>query len=178
MPKIKFTNLMSVQKLRSCLSQDPVVYQWWFPSIPEILRDPTWDIEIDRIDKKEIENQTYYLMYVGIGSHCQQRLSWHIVQRHTLSNVRSGYLSTLRQTLCAILKLDMTTPIAQQKVDELMDKCYVEWNLYPGKSKEDIEDIESELLKKGYYPLNIDKNENLPKQWIRELKKLRKKHKK
>ena len=155
------------------LKQEPVVYRWWFPSIPNKLKRT--DIDFSKIEKRTIEGKDYYALYVGIGKDCIQRFSWHITQHHTPSNVEYGTLSTLRQTLSAVLDINMTK--SEDEVNQLMDTCYLEWNLYPKKSKNDLEKIESQLLDKGYYPLNIDKNKRISKEWLRDLKRLRKTHK-
>ncbi len=173
----KFTHCESVKTLRSSLKSlphEPVVYKWLFPFIPDALQRP--DIDVKQIDKRYIDGRTYYVLYLGIGIDCQQRFKWHIAQHHTPSNVKQGTLSTLRRTLSAILGIDMTK--SEKAVNDLMDTCYIEWDLYPGKTKKDLEAIETSFLNKECYPLNIQKNYKVSKAWLRELKRLRKLHKK
>lgn len=173
-----FAHCESVRKIRTSLKSlphEPVVYQWLFPSIPKIILKRS-DIDVAKIEYRDIKGRRYYVLYLGIGIDCQQRFGWHITQHHTPLNVKYGTLSTLRRTLSAILGIDMTK--SENAVNDLMDTCYIEWNLYPGKAKSDLEGEETCLLDKWYYPLNIQKNYMISKEWKKELCRLRKKHKK
>ena len=176
MPALTFSFCESVKDIRTNIkrmSKDPVVYRWWFPSIPECLGKA--GLDMDKIEQRVIKGKIYNALYVGIGISCQHRFKWHIMQHHTISCVKYGTLSTLRQTLSAVFDIDMSK--SEEVVNEVMDTCYLEWALFPGKSKNDLEVIESALLDDGYYPLNIQKNRNIPNSWRIELCRLRKIHK-
>lgn len=158
------------------LSVEPVIYKWWFKELPNALScHPS--IDFDKIAQKQFNGVNYYALYVGIGVNCRQRFKWHIGQKHTTSAVHHGFLSTLRQTFSALLGFDMTQ--SESVVNSFIDdNCLIEWTLYPGYTKKDIESIETQTIQAGYYPLNIDKNKNVDKIWKKYLKSLRKKHKK
>ena len=169
-------SVINIRTSLKTLPQDPVVYKWWFKEIPNlVLNHPK--IETNRIEQREWGNTNYYALYVGIGVNCKQRFKWHIGQKHTSSAVNHGLLSTLRQTFSALLGVDMTQ--SESVVNSFMDdNCLIEWTLYPGYTKKDIESIETQTIQAGYYPLNIDKNKNVDKIWKKYLKSLRKNHKK
>lgn len=169
-----------VSELRNLLDGlpvDPVVYRWWFPEIPISM-----DNYIDRskIATRKISGKDYYLMYVGIGVKCKDRFKWHItpVPHHTLSAIKYRYLSTLRKTVCAVYGIDESA--GEAEVNNKLDECFIEWNLYKNKTKSDLEEIEADILNAdmSYYPFNIQKNNKVEKEWLRKLKSLRKLHSK
>ena len=158
------------------LPQTPVVYKWWFKEIPQAVSGHT-KISLKAIAKRKFSGTTYYALYVGIGVDCRMRFKWHINQKHTQSNVKYGVLSTLRQTLSALLGIDMTQ--SEQAVNDYIDRnCLIEWQAYPNYTKTQLENIETQTIKNGYYPLNIVKNRTMDKSWLKDLKALRKNYKK
>lgn len=99
---------------------------------------------------------------------------WHMTQQHSLSAVQSGYLSTLRQTLSALLGKDMTK--AEQDVNDFIGKnCYWQWEYTD--TPEEAEDREQHELRTNYYPLNIQGNKTVSPEIIGTLKGLRQKYK-
>lgn len=165
-----------VSKLRGSLSSlptAPVVYKWWFYEVPSAIISY---VDMSRIVTKDIDGKKYYLLYVGVGISCQGRFSWHIIQHHTRSSVQSGFLSTLRKTVSALLGLDMTR--SENNVNKYIDECYLEWEFYPGETKTDLEKRETCLLKSGYFPLNIQKNISELHDCANELRRLRHLYKK
>lgn len=169
----------SVSNIRTYLNtlpQTPVVYKWWFKEIPQAVSCHS-QINLNAIDKRVFDRTTYYALYVGIGVDCRMRFKWHINQKHTQSNVKAGVLSTLRQTLSALLGIDMTQ--SEQAVNDYINKnCLIEWQTYPNYTKVQLENIETQTIKNGYYPLNIVKNRTMDKSWLKDLKALRKNYKK
>ena len=170
-------NQKSIKELRSdltCVDGKPGYYTWWFDEAGTNLLLK----ELPAIDKSKIqEKDGYFALYFGIANNCHERINWHINQKHRVSAVKSGYLSTLRKTLSALLGKDMTQ--SEEAVNQFMDAhCQWTWEYTP--SRKDAEDHENkELTHKPYlYPLNIQKNKNLDKAVIQRLKELRKKHKK
>ena len=101
----------SVKKLRSRINaaDSPVLYKWWFKYDKRI-----WDkfvsngIDTARLEVRNIDGEDYYALYVGIGASCISRFRWHIIPsvHHTPSAVKSGVISTLRKTLCALLDFE------------------------------------------------------------------------
>lgn len=162
----------NIRKNLGALPTDPVVYQWWFPCVPITIAHL---LDMSKIVTKNIDGKLYYLLYVGIGVNCKERFSWHIKQCHTTSSVYSGYLSTLRQTISALLGLDMSK--SEKQVNDYLDQCYLEWDYY-SLTKARLEAEETRRLKNGYFPLNIQKNMSVSKVLLSELKKLRKEYRK
>jgi hypothetical protein len=81
---------------------------------------------------------------------------WHSAQKLTLSNLRSGFLSTFRLTLLALTQLPYDNKGAQ-KLNQFMDTLSVAWS--PTKSYDDAEAIEfQELNGSFHYLLNISGN--------------------
>ena len=103
-----------------------------------------------------------------------QRIRWHACQKHSPSAVKHGFLSTLRQSISALLGLDQTMSAAD--VSDVLEKCY--WDWCPTATKGDAEDIEKEQLSSEYFPINIQGNKSVDPAVIKRLKELRKKHKK
>ena len=161
----------------SGLTKSPGVYRWWFKEscVKDILSNLhlTTD-EINKIQKDVINGETYYALYFGISKDMLGRAKWHILQKHTSSNVKHGALSTLRRTLSALLKIDMLK--AEACVNQFMDNnCYWEWEYDSNPKSREIAELSSKVV---CYPLNIQENKTISKEVIKELKALRKMYKK
>ena len=95
----------------SVISNREGIYCWWFKknSAEIILRKLGLDeSEINRIQKRDIEGEEYWALYFGISNDMLGRAKWHILQKHSVSAVKHGTLSTLRQSLSALLDIDMS----------------------------------------------------------------------
>ena len=171
-------NRMSVRELRQNLvavtTGDPVIYQWWFRSdgASTLLAAIGEDQKNMKIARDIIDGYEYLGLYAGKGKSCRQRFDWHIRQHHDARTVRHGFLSTLRQTLCALLGYNAVD--AECVVNDFIDKfCYLDWTCYPGCSKDQLSKLEEDRIHKGYFPLNIQSNPNVPREIIKALRKLR-----
>lgn len=166
-----------IKELRNdltCVDEKPGYYTWWFDKTGTVLLLKA----LPAIDMSKIqEKDAYFALYFGIANNCRERINWHINQKHRVSAVKSGYLSTLRKTLSALLGKDMTQ--SEEAVNQFMD-AHCQWTCEYTLSRKDAEDRETEeLTHKPYlYPLNIQKNKNMDRMVIQRLKELRKKHKK
>lgn len=161
----------------SSVPQNPGVYRWWFPK--EVAHKllsllPAGAIQANRIQKLQIEGTEHWLLYFGIAGNLLQRIKWHACQHHSVSAVKSGYLSTLRSTVGALLQIDASQ--AENSVNNALDLCY--WEYCPTATRTQAENMEAQELATNYYPLNIQKNRVVGKLAIKEIKRLRKKHKK
>ncbi len=137
-------------------------YRWFMPSeLAQELRVP--------IDECEYVEDQGYLVYVGIAKSMRQRLVWHVTQKHLPSSVKSGFLSTLRQTLSGLARVPMDDT---GTVDHIIDQMFVEFE-YCG-SKEEAHSIEQECFQTYVLPLNIMGNQH---PFTKELKRLRKESK-
>lgn len=138
-------------------------YRWFMPS--ELVQE----LRIPINDCKYIEDQGY-LVYVGIAKNMRQRMVWHVTQKHLPSSVKSGFLSTLRQTLCGLAKVSMDDT---DTVDRIINQMFVEFEYC--NSKEEAHNKELDSLKNYVLPLNIMGNQH---PFTKELKRLRKESKK
>ncbi len=152
------------------------IYKWWFRGTAiDSLLTPLGNVNKEQLLHKKINNVGYYALYFGIAKSCRERLAWHIGQHHNPSSVKSGYLSTLRQTLSALLGCNMTK--SEKEVNEFMDdNCYLEWEYT--NNREEAHIIESSELCNNYYPLNIQGNKVVPCEIKRKLSQIRKMYKK
>ena len=150
-------NRIEVKKYRLPCSKQAGVYRWWFPEErAKSLLSALNGVDYESIEKKPINDEQYWCLYVGSSSDLEQRFYWHTTQAHSATAIKSGALSTLRQTICALLKINQSDATAKQKVDDILDECYFEWYATP--SFEEADTKEKEELEKGYYLLNIQKN--------------------
>jgi excinuclease UvrABC nuclease subunit len=146
------------KKVLDLISTDPGVYRWYMPqSLVDQLNIP--------IEGCDYKNDYGYFVYVGIAKNMRQRLDWHISQKHSKSSVRSGFLSTLRQTLCGLARVPMDD---EQTVNTLIDQMSIEFIICS--SKDDAESIEKEIIHGSTLPLNIMHNKH---PFVKELKRLR-----
>ena len=153
------------------------IYCWWFKKdSAEIILSKLAlnESEIDRIQKREIEGEEYWALYFGISNDMLGRAKWHILQKHSKSAVKYGTLSTLRQSLSALLDIDMS--FSEEDVNMFMDNnCYWEWEYTDKAKEEEKNELHSD---DKCYPLNIQENHTVEKDIIKNLKCIRKEHKK
>ncbi len=174
-------NRVSVKLLKeqdprfTSIPKESGIYRWWFPQeTAQQLLSSIHGIETNRICKEVIQGEEYWCLYFGIAKDLRQRIRWHACQKHTASAVKHGILSTLRQSISALLQLDQT--MSTDKVSELLERCY--WDWLSTASKEDAKIIEKREISKGYFPINIQENKSVAPTVLAQLKSLRKKHKK
>ena len=144
-------------------SDCPGTYRWWFHE--SCLKQ----LGLSHIDSQKLLSTTfqgkrYHALFFGIAAKetIRQRLHWHINQKHTQSSFKSGYISTLRLTLCALLLNPASKPTLKQSEDVVngyMDKyCVVEWCSYHNNAEDQIRADEKAELRSYWYPLNIQGN--------------------
>lgn len=153
-------------------------YVWWFPQEEaNALIEPLKEfIDADKLRKVQVEQiygKTYYALYFGIASSkggLRQRIKWHTaaINPHTAACVRNRTLSTLRQTICGLKRLPMVG--TQDKVDEIIRKCYWEWTEHHAPHEIELENLNSENF---CYPLNIKENNTISRECRKELRRLR-----
>lgn len=180
------THIESVAQLRKMIENKtlsvnncPGVYRWWFrEDVAQRLLSNLPQVDTKRISKRMLDdgNHCYWALYFGISKNLKQRIVWHITQQHTRKSVESGFLSTLRQTISALLNQNMTK--SQKSVNSIMNDCYWEWDYVA--TEEDADDIETKELSQSLYiyPLNIAMNKTVSKEHLKCLTKLRKEFKK
>ncbi len=167
----------------------PGWYKWWADeiSLKKLLNSPYlknkyYSTLVSNLTTKKINNKTYYYIYVGVAikESIQDRLNWHINQKHSKSSVESGFLSTLRQSLSSLVAGNQYD---EEKTNKFIDTLIVEYfpikeEIKSIKAKEIIEGIEKKEINSNFLPLNIKDNRNiLLKDYLKELSKARKKSK-
>ena len=120
-----------------------------------------------------------YCIYIGIAEResIRNRLNWHVNQDHKPSAIKSGYLSTLRQSLSSILSQNQKD---EEVTNQFIDKLYIEYFEVDEETEGKLREIEKEEMEKHLYILNIQGNHH-PKvgEIKKKLRKIRKagKHK-
>ncbi len=153
-------NRIEVKKFRLPCSKQAGVYRWWFPEErAKSLLSALNGVDYESIKKEEINGKQYWCLYIGSSSDLEQRFYWHTTQAHSATAIKNSALSTLRQSICALLKINQSDATAKQKVDDILDECYCEWCAIS--SIEEAKEIEKKELKNEYYPLNIKDNEGV-----------------
>lgn len=141
----------------------PILYRWWFREgykIVKIVREHLSEIEFQDIKSQKLENGTYYALYFGKGINGRRRF-----KNHMRPQMRT---STLRRTIAALLQ---TT--AEKRVTQELQQCYYEFWEYDC-DKRTLEEMESEWIKSGYYPLKLKDNEKISEEWKTYLQSKRK----
>ncbi len=172
----KINSCKNIRKTSQMVSNEPGWYRWWFDEdgTSTILKPLADLVQTSKLQQRKIDGKVYYALYFGISKELNNRLKWHITQHHTASSVKSGFLSTLRQTISALLGINMTD--SENAVNDYIDKhCYLEYDCTSSHAA--AKQIEASELSSGYYPLNIQENKVLPKDVQNKLKKLRKTYK-
>lgn len=162
------------------ITNQPIIYYWWFKvSVLKILlEDNQLDYDFLKLKIKELNSQNYALLYIGKAKKGNERLvDYHILDKgnfHKEKTVLNGRLSSLRQTLCGLLHLNMIS--AKQNINEFMDKnCFVEWSEV---IDDDLSNCERAILQKNYLPLNCHhQTHNFEKNYRRILSSLKKQFK-
>ena len=176
-----------VEDIRNGVSQvedKTGLYKWWCTRevLYYIANELDCNIEncsIEEIETEEIEtenNETLFCVYVGVAvkETLKERIKWHM-GNHTDSSVKHKTLSTLKQSLSAILYHDMS-PSLKGNLDDYMDQFYVSVNTDISEAQDIYAEEKRLLSEKGQplYILNIqgNKHEQSPKQKLKDLRKV------
>jgi len=151
-------NGKAVKEIRSKnlkITNKPIVYYWWFSKkiISTLLYPLDNHYDKNRIKYKKINNQNYGLLYIGRAKDGNDRLvKYHIFDSSNFHNkgIENGRLSSLRQTLCGLLKIEMSK--GKDIINEYIDNhCFVEWDIL---TSNELVENEKKLIKANYLPLN------------------------
>lgn len=173
------------------IGKDVGIYCWWFRDdcLKNLLSKISEFVDLNRLNIEKNQHKTfnstpYTALYIGIAAGKDGilgRFKWHIEQKHSVSNVSKGYLSTLRRTLSALQGFKLlknnteVNPQFQENLNAFMNEnCVLEWNYYPKKTKKELEQIEEEIINSGYFPLNIQGNRQVSKELREKLSEMRK----
>ena len=152
--------------LNTISNSKPGYYKWWAPLTALNMLSKELDVELEDIDSDLEKNNDLYCIYVGIAvkGSLRARLNWHVNQKHRESTVKSGTLSTLRQTISSVVAHDQYN---EDKTNEFIDLLTIEYYELPFEIKSietsnEIHNIEKKLLSSHLRLLNIQGN-NHPK---------------
>lgn len=171
-------SLLRIKENLKRISDKPGYYKWWAKKedveilLEKLDVDITFeDIESD-IEKKE--DMDLYCIYIGIAEKesIRNRLNWHVNQGHKQSAIKSGYLSTLRQSLSSLLSQNQKD---EEATNQFIDNLYIEYFEVAGEDKKELREIEKKEMGKHLYILNIHGNRHSKVGEIKKkLKELRK----
>lgn len=144
------------------ITKEPIVYYWWFKAacFDQLLGLLKAEIDFERIRVKEINGEAYGLLYIGKGKNGHDRLvkdHIHDSQNFHTTGIQNGRLSSLRQTLCGLLQLPMST--SKDAINNFMDNyCIVEFETC---ILQHIDTNEHEKISTNYLPLNYQNTKNI-----------------
>lgn len=137
------------------ITKKSIIYFWWFKTscfelLFELLHS---EIEINKIKIRNIAGENYGLLYIGKAINGNERLiKYHIKdsQNFHANGVINGRLSSLRQTICGLLRLQMST--SRDQVSTFIDQnCIIQFEPC---DMSKLNFFESEIIKNNYLPLN------------------------
>lgn len=163
MSSIEAFKLRDKSQLYTIPGDKPGYYKWWANESELQIILNKLGIPLSEIQPSLERNGHFYCIYVGVAvkESLRDRLNWHVNQINKPSNVKSGTLSTLRQTISSIVGENM---LDNQSTNGFIDKLVVEFHpvdlpIKSQEAKEYIKKIESGLLSGEYfYILNIQEN--------------------
>ena len=189
MKRIVAKNLRNKDQLFEIPKDMPGWYRWWAPkeSVEALLNSvyiekKYFDAILPFLTTQIFDGMEYYYIYVGVAikESIRDRLDWHVNQHHTTTSVKSGFLSTFRQSISSLVAHNQFDENATNKMIDTFIIEYEPVNL-PIKSagaKELIEEIEITEMLQHVLPINIKDNKNVVvKDFLVELKKARKESK-
>jgi len=144
------------------ITNKPVVYYWWFKKhcVPRLLKILENHYDRDKIKDKTINENVFSLLYVGCALDGHERLvKYHILDRSDFhkTGVQNKRLSSLRQTLCGLLKYPMSS--GKKNVNIFMDdNCYVEWEIVTAM---ELNNNEKKFIVSNYLPLNYQNTKGI-----------------
>ena len=162
-----------------CVDKTPGLYRWWFKKEVAhglIKNMSQWLTENDKFYMQNFDGEEYIALYFGISTNLRDRIRWHISDKHRPSSVSTRFLSTLRQTLSALLEKPMTE--SEDIINKFLDdNCILEWSYT--ETHEAARQVELNTLSPKspyYYPLNVESNHTIHKDALKWLKQQRKEY--
>ncbi len=143
------------------VSQDSVLYRWWFAEeskIVNILREWEESDLLDGVQTSKFDGKTYYALYFGKSNNGYRRFC-----QHSTGNVHT---STLRRTIHSLLTDDLYNKVTHEhEITDLLRECYFEWTVIGKEDEKLVECIEAICIVHGIYPLNLDGNPAIDEKW-------------
>ncbi len=140
------------------MGRRPGVYRWYFnKEFLDILNQVGLP---QNPNGKILEKESLFCYYIGIAETLNQRFLWHLEQKNTINALSSGFLSTFRRTLLAVLGIEYNN--SDEALNAFMREWHIEWKA--NENKDEAIAIEHAELEKSYgfiYPLNHQGNKSL-----------------
>lgn len=162
-----------------CVDKRPGFYRWWFKkeTAESLIKNMgKWLTEKDKFLMQNFDGDAYIALYFGISKDMRTRIKWHSSDKHKPSSVSTGFISTLRQTLSALLEIPMTE--SEDAINNFLDNnCIWEWSYTD--THEMARQVELNTLSPNssyYYPLNVESNHTVHKDALKWLKLQRKEY--
>jgi hypothetical protein len=167
-------NLIDANKIQACcesiihVPQVKGIYFWFIKASSYPLISKYVHIENTPPSfTKNINGEEYDLIYIGTAgtgkkgnSNLQERLSWHLCQSHTNTNVYHGTLSTLRAGISALLSDDLIDTNVEHDLNQIfINHFYIYWVTYDYNTK-DIDKDEYLLINRIKPVFNLKNNPN------------------
>ena len=137
-------------------------YKWWAERSELDLILSALGFDYDAVKDALETKENVFCVYVGIAAKesVRSRLNCHVNDPHTMSRVKNGTLSTLRQSIASVVAHNQADKAA---TDSFIDKLKIEYACIdePIKSetaKEKLQGLEKDLMQKNLYALNIRDN--------------------
>jgi hypothetical protein len=133
-------------------------YKWWAKkdTVRKLLGHFFGEL-LPVLTKSSGELNEYYYLYVGIDNSMRTRLDWHINQHHTAGHIKSGFLSTFRNSIASLIVNDL---FAETETNNIIDTFKVEYFPMNIPKKEIEATIEITQMKSNVLPINIQNNHN------------------
>lgn len=158
---IKASMLRHIDELNK-ISSKPGYYKWWVSKAELDIILKVLEISFSEVEKALETKSGLFCVYIGIAAResVRARLNWHINDSHTVSRVKNGTLSTLRQSISSIVSHNQYDKIS---TDLFIDKMFVEYFYVDSPIKSDItktalHEIETKLMAEYLRILNIQNN--------------------
>lgn len=177
---IKAKELRNADELKTIPNNLPGYYKWWADRDELDVILSALEISYEYvIPYLETNDNRQYAVYVGIAAKesVRKRLDWHVNDKHTPNRVRTGTLSTLRQSIAGITAHNQFDKVA---TDSFIDQLDIEYHTIDEeiRSQEAVQKlhvIERKMLTDNLYLLNIQDNKHpLSNEIKKRLKRLRK----
>lgn len=157
----------------------PGYYKWWATEEDFFLLLKNLGVDYKGICNAVEVREGKYAIYVGIAvkESIRNRLNWHVNDEHSLSKVKNGTLSTLRQSISSLIAGNQGD---KKATDDFIDRLAIEYvdcdfAIKSIEAKNTIENIERELMNNSLRILNIrDNKHSLALPIIKVLKEKRK----
>lgn len=165
------------QQIRK-IKKQPGAYRWWFPKeeAKELLELANFKSEMlkgkRKLKERKIDGETYIAMYYGRSDNMRSRICNHLVGPFGESTLRKT-IGSIYATKIDIDDARLLVANVDDLVDELIDKCY--WEYEYVESGKEAENMEKEALAQNEiaYPLNIKANNTVIPKWKNYLTGLR-----